>query len=437
MLAAVAVYLAADLSVLTMSLDGVIYASLAKLSAASTEAGFWYPLHVDANLQTFHDHPPLGIWLQTQWFALLGDHFWTERLWCLAQILLIAALITSLWKTVSDHATAAWWPLVIFFLMPVSTTALKGNTLDTTVTITALAAVAIAWRGRTRAMTNVWVGACCAVGFLIKGPVALFPLAAPAIFAWVLDRNLYQVIRHSLLALVSVVALTGGFVMLTSGEEALQAYLQSQLLASLTGQRGIEHGRAYQLGQLAIQLAVAGLLLGLAWLSTRRAMLSRQSIAFLLIGFCASLPLLLSPRQYRHYLLPCLPFFAIGFALVCQPAMLRVRTVYVTAAASLLIVVAVWRSIMVFGQPGKDADQIADVATIAAYAAAEGLGTVAFCSSHATYQAYLARHHAIRSTVEINPQSFWICHRRPSRPGGIALSDGLYIWQTPALPEAD
>ncbi len=71
-------YIAADLATLSMGLDGVIYATIAKLGAAG-QGSFWFPAYFDPDVEWFSDSPPLGVWLQSQYFTLLGDAFWVEK----------------------------------------------------------------------------------------------------------------------------------------------------------------------------------------------------------------------------------------------------------------------------------------------------------------------------------------------------------------------
>src|SRR3989442_13693984 len=43
------------------------------------------------------------------------------------------------------------------------------------------------------------------------------------------------------------------------------------------------------------------------------------AIVFTLIGLCGTLPILVSPKQTGHYLMPAVPFYAIGAAAFVAP----------------------------------------------------------------------------------------------------------------------
>ncbi|MCZ6853665.1 MAG: glycosyltransferase family 39 protein [Gammaproteobacteria bacterium] len=386
-------YLAADLATFSMGLDGVIYATIAKLGAAG-EGSFWFPAYFDLDIEWFSDSPPLGVWLQSQYFSLFGDAFWVEKTFCWLMIMLIAALMVRLCRETAP-TQPAWWALAIFFAMPVASHALKNNSLESMVTVAALLAVWAAWHGRDRLWLNVLVAVGCLVGMMIKGPVGLFPLAAPALFALVIDSNPRKAVFATVVSLGSLSLLIIAILSIDAAQLSIGHYLKTQLLASLAGDRHIDHGRVYQLGQLLNNLAVAGLFIGVAWLSNRKFHFSRPSWAFFGIGLAASLPLLISPRQYKHYLLPCLPFFAIWANMVVSPHLARWSAKYIWLATVFVLMLASGRTYWYFGTLGKDADQLNDVAAIAAVVASADVPVdhVEFCASNYPRRAYLARHH--------------------------------------------
>ena len=63
-----------------MFVDGVTYASIARNLAAG-RGSFWSPSYTATIYPQFHEHPPLGFWLQSLWFRALGDHLFVERLY--------------------------------------------------------------------------------------------------------------------------------------------------------------------------------------------------------------------------------------------------------------------------------------------------------------------------------------------------------------------
>ena len=77
----IAVFAAATLPRLAqrgMFVDGVTYASIAR-NLAEGRGTFWTPFYTDTLYPQFHQHPALGLWLQSLWFRALGDHLIVER----------------------------------------------------------------------------------------------------------------------------------------------------------------------------------------------------------------------------------------------------------------------------------------------------------------------------------------------------------------------
>src|SRR3954451_14950195 len=80
-----------------MFVDGVTYASIAR-NLAEGRGTFWVPAYTATLYPEFHEHPPLGFWLQSLWFRVFGDHLWVERLYTLTAGLITAALIAAIWR---------------------------------------------------------------------------------------------------------------------------------------------------------------------------------------------------------------------------------------------------------------------------------------------------------------------------------------------------
>jgi len=427
-LALLCLYLALDFASPSMALDGVIYAGIANLAAAGM-GSFWYPPYFDVAMPAFHDHPPLGLWLLSQWFRLLGDAFWVERAFNGLVTVLVAGGIIYLWSRIEKQL--AWWPLALFFLMPVTTYALKNNSLEGLLTLMTLLGVMAAWAGRHKPLLNVLVGLASLCAVMIKGPVGLFPLIAPACFALILLGDLRRALINSIIAGVTLLL---GFALLLAFEPArisLLNYLDGQLLASLSGARTIEHGRAYLIGQLLLNVASGSALVVLVGLLRRRFKIPREFWAYFAIALAASLPLLISPRHYRYYLLPSLPYYAICLGLIVQPQVKRLRRDYVWVVAAVIFTVAALRFYWHFGMPGVDANELNDAALIARVAEAETLG---YCAANLQRRAYLTRYYGLRSSWIRADEAlgYYVCESDFSDERFIrvtTLSENLTLWR--------
>ena len=155
-----------------MALDGVVYAGIAR-HLAEGHGTFWFPPHFEAAAAAFHDHPPLGIWLQSLWFRVWGDAFWVESLYCAGLLLLLAWLMARVYRALSGNQ-AGWWPLLLLLLMPVSARVLRSNLLDVLLVLTALGVVWCAWRAQRQPAWDVPGASCVSLVFLLRGPWLCF-----------------------------------------------------------------------------------------------------------------------------------------------------------------------------------------------------------------------------------------------------------------------
>jgi len=81
-----------------MFLDGLTYASIAR-NLAEGRGRFWEPSYTATIYPVFHEHPPLGFWLESLYFRAFGDHWWVERLYCATAAVAIALLVARIWRT--------------------------------------------------------------------------------------------------------------------------------------------------------------------------------------------------------------------------------------------------------------------------------------------------------------------------------------------------
>lgn len=424
------VYLSGDLFTQSMSLDGIVYAGLS-LNLANEHAGVWMIPHFDAAAGFFYDHPPLGIWLQSLWFQILGESFWVERLYCMVVLALICALLLVAWRRINEGSLdGAAWVLTLFLLMPVVTRTAKNNLLELPLTLVTMAAVIFAWESRRRTLASPLVGVLVAIGILIKGPVALFPLAAPLVFAVIVDRQFRHGIYRSTLATLTCSAVIGGLMLSEPAREAIGSYLHQQLFASLAGERPAVHDRLYLANHIAINLLPAVLLTVFVTIKQGRGVFSSKAMAWLSIGLIASLPLLISPRQFRHYLFPSLPYFALAAAMIARPR-IYLNARWAQIGAALLLITALIRGTLTFAEPGKDATVLRALSEVATVAEEQGQRLVGFCTPEPMRQAYLLRYHGLRTDTR-NPPAlpFAVC---PSQPDAsftrvLGLTEGFSLW---------
>ena len=324
-----------------MFVDGVTYASIAR-NLSEGRGSFWSPFYTATLYPQFHEHPPLGFWLQSLWFRALGDHLYVERLYSVTAALATAWLMSVVWRASSPSDTRApctlrgmdWLPVLFWATVPVVSWAIVGNLLETTVallTTAAIAAVVRAVQHPSLRVAVVWaaVSGVCVVGAgLTKGPVGLFPLAAPIVmFLWPGRRRLWSVAAAQwVIVLLCAVLLVAW----PAARASLTDYVNGQVLAAIAGEREVSASSVTILKELAqgVLLPMAGLaLVGLAvapGFAPMPAGHGRRAVALLLLALAGSLPILFSAKQAGHYLVPAVPVFALAAALVMAPTAARV-----------------------------------------------------------------------------------------------------------------
>lgn len=317
-------------------LDGEVYATLAR-NLTTGHGDLWHP-HLSATVhQSWHEHPPLVLWFMAPGYLVFGDHLWIERVYSLLTFGAGAWLILAIWRRLHrddpDRARLGWLPLLMWLLNPQVTWSYANAMLENTMAVFVLGAVFCVVRARERDGTawGWWAtaGAAVFLAVLAKGPVGLFPLAAPGLAFLATGRPRLVPAACGTLVMLATLALCGALLWTwPAAREGLSQYYQQQVVATLGGSRGGDSSVLDFAGNLLEALLPAlGLLLLLAASAWRRGVRSRlagphlrTALWFLLLGLAGTLPLGLSPRQSLFYGVPAFPFLALACALAAAPA---------------------------------------------------------------------------------------------------------------------
>jgi hypothetical protein len=311
-----------------------------------------------------------------------------------------------------------WLPVMLWILVPIVSWVIVGNLLEATVTafvtaaVASLVAPAPVWRPAKDGRRGTWQrasssdspgwrerstwmlagavsGLSIVAATLTKGPVGLFPLAAPLVLAMLPQRRTATpwliASQWSTVVLCAVVMLA-----MPAARQSLNIYTSQQVLATLTGERGTTGTPLTTamtlLAGVALPLALVSGILRVA-AGRRVAADSRErriAAAFILLGLAGSLPIMFSPRQTGHYVVPAIPFYAIGAAAaMCGVAQAMVRRLGALSAGTMRAAAAtvVVGAIAAARAPalGRDADWLAELDRMAAWAPHGS--TVAICGS--------------------------------------------------------
>ena len=312
-----------------MFMDGVVYASIAR-NMAEHYGSFWHPYYTTTVYPIFYEHPPLGFWLQSWAYRLCGDSVYVEAWWGWSVGILLLVVLARIWRCLTPHGyalTGPWFPIILFLVMPMTSWAVANNMLEPTMTLFILLAV---WFCLLSLETPTICCACvygllaglsmvCAM--LIKGPVALFPLAIP----WLAMRQDTHKRRRVTTVMVLLMTLIASFGLMfstsTAAVQFFQHYVRQQVLASITGAPKTWTARFDVLTDVGRESLVSLLVGGtLAALSSRLRQTASASLhvrlflSYLGIAVAGSLPIIISVKQMRWYVFPSLPFYAMAMA---------------------------------------------------------------------------------------------------------------------------
>lgn len=312
-----------------MFLDGITYASIAR-NMAQNYGSFWRPYYTATVAPIFYDQPPLGFWLLSWAYRLFGEAVAIEAFWGFGAGALILVGLSQVWRGNSpqdDPLAGAWFPLLLFVIIPMTPWILSNNMLENTTTVFTMAAVYACLLSLTSAKKSwsVFYGLCAGcnifLAFLVKGPVALFTITVPFLEKIRREEKFSKIILTFFYMIFTLLSLI--VILLTVTNESshfFSQYFNRQVIASLYGERGIATSRFNALYAICHDIIVSLIFVLLLTIFLYNKKIIRLSINYRLLAYylcialIGSLPLLISPKQRRWYVFPSLPFYALVIA---------------------------------------------------------------------------------------------------------------------------
>jgi 4-amino-4-deoxy-L-arabinose transferase-like glycosyltransferase len=328
-----------------MFMDGV-YDALFAHNLAQGISTFWAPQTVYYSQPAYWDNPPLSMYLLSVWYKIFGDHYQVERIYSLASALVQIVLLMLLWRihfSEKEEKESTWLPVLLFLISPLTGWCYSNNMMENTMSIFTTSSV-VMFLLYLRSEKNLVQysaigGALIFLGCLTKGPVALFPLTAPFFFLWS-EKNLgwKKSFTYMLVQAIVFVSVFAFVFSMDAPKNFLHHYLEVQLLPVLRHEMKTSDPHYTIFFELLLMLLpllilAMGSVFRPRWCYHQRVeggqnvvadntgnSKKRTALAFILIGLSASIPIALSAKQHKYYLLPSLPMFAIGFACLILPS---------------------------------------------------------------------------------------------------------------------
>jgi hypothetical protein len=243
--------------------------------------------------------------------------------------------MVGIWRRTMGHRSLEWLPIVFWVVPSTVTWAIVNNMLENTQAVLTTGAVFAIVRSVQAVRFAPWWGLLAGLlivsAVLVKGPTGFFPLAAP-VFIAVLFPAMARPALRTIAATFGVIVVAGaGVFAFTTPRTAIAAYWHQHVYAAISGERG--GSRAAGAFALARHLAGGiglrlGGMLGLLFVVTTLGRFPRERQSsdrwrwtgvFLLLALAGSLPVILSTKIAGHYLVPSIPFYALGCAALSLP----------------------------------------------------------------------------------------------------------------------
>ena len=336
-----------------MFTDGIIYALVSR-NLAQGIGEYWQPIFSDFPAKIFYEQPPLALWLQSFFFKILGNGFFTERVYCAFTYIIACFSLVFAWKKINPtQQKFAWLPILLYTFTPLGFWSYRHNMLENTMLIFDLWAIVLFYEAtkselffQKENLINLILGAFFIfLSVLTKGLVGLFPLAFFMLYFIVFQKNFqkhfFQSVTSGVLLVLCFVCL---FFVFPKSLDFFTQYIDIQLLRSLRGEReAFDSGGRFllleRLSQELIPMFLTLLLLVIPFFLGKKKVFEAQkkeAMLFVLVGFSASLPMLISPKQHSYYLVPCFVYFALSVSLLILPYFSMMENYFSTQKNSLI-----------------------------------------------------------------------------------------------------
>jgi 4-amino-4-deoxy-L-arabinose transferase-like glycosyltransferase len=301
-------------------MDGATYASISR-NLSQGIGSYWELFYTPYLYPNFIEHPPFFFWIQSLFFKVIGDKWYTEDIMGVLLWAITALGIEKIgkWSNLSNRGIQ--WALIFWAIIPIVCWSYGNNLLETLVSPLTVWSVALASYGiQKKHQSLIFIsGFLISFAFLTKGPVGLFPLSFP--FFWHItsdsNRKFRLIIIHSFQILLGTLIAISILLAFESSNAYLHAYWSKQVINSISKIATVDN-RLYIVGSYLTQLILPFLIAltihvfnkGSRW----KGKTISKSLTFGLFSLSAVIPMIISLKQSDFYSVPAFPFAAISMA---------------------------------------------------------------------------------------------------------------------------
>lgn len=419
-----------------MFLDGVLYTAVSH-NLANGLGTFWFPTFSYNNLagihDSFHEQPPLVFGIQALFFKVLGDSLYVERFYVFITILINILLIKKVWEYVfknnEGYKELSWLPVLLWITIPVCFWSYSNNMHENTVSIFILSSILFQLKAfyskESKPLLNIGISAVFIfLASFSKGIPGLFPIAVPLIFVFKNQITFKKAIIYCLILFLIVAGIYALLLINNDAKKSLSNYFFLRLLKRVNDVPTTSNyfETIWRLFQECIGLIALTIILKL---TTKKILPKENSITtigftFLGIGLLGVLPLMLTLVQKGFYMVPALPFIAIGFAILMVAPIHwfvneKLNNTKILMPIKLLFIALVFTSIILpvmnIGKISREKDKLNDIYELGKIIPPH---EVINCSNELledwSLQTYLSRYYFI--SLDINsPHKYLLCSK--------------------------
>jgi hypothetical protein len=415
--------------------DGLNYSAVAQ-DLARGENGFWSLQLSETYNAKFLDQLPMFIWVQSLFFRVFGDSFYTEGIMASCLVILNVLLMRRLWKHFFSGSRIAdkyaWMPVLFWACIPEAMWVYSNNMIEMLMGFFVLAAVAVIApslrEGNLKIAPLVLGGVLIWCAAFCKGPQGVFPIITIAAYyiVWPERISFRKAVLGSLIITAIPVAITAVVLLFEPARDYTNSWFGYRVVHSFseTNTRGLQphYNLAWRLFSELIPCYILMTLLAVSvgvrkqWRQINSR--GRNHWFFLLIGLSGSLPLLLTSEQRGFYLGTSLSFFALGLASWSAPMFLVLfGNVKISARAAnmwkvgalIAVIGAVSFASTRLGTYSRDEKVFADSHLLGTYLGRGTMAGVVFKGSREnSFQAHIARYYDIDLDLVIEDKEYII-----------------------------
>jgi 4-amino-4-deoxy-L-arabinose transferase-like glycosyltransferase len=310
-----------------MFMDGVIYAALAN-NLAQGNGSFWELGFSETIFNSFREHPPLAIYLESWFHQLFSGSYLSERIYSFLTWLINGFLIVSIWKNLKLPNHISWAPILIWSLMPVVFWCFSNNMLENTMGI--FISLSVLFFIKSNSSPNKFIylflfGCSVFLAFLSKGFTGMYTLALPFVFFIFHSKSNYNFTRMVIDSFVIVASMLFCFFIMfyfrTASFDYLQAYFENQILYSVNSEQTVKTRFQIVIDFILAILPFVALLLILKYFLKSKINFTSTEYdnkwikTLTLIALLGVIPIMISLKQRSFYILTVYPFVAISIAI--------------------------------------------------------------------------------------------------------------------------